>query len=86
MSKLANLVKSDGEKIISKLVWEKFPSSIRLILDNQHIFQPYWDHINGDLSKSDWLTKFDASKSQAHKALSRSDIVGVLRVMFDLAP
>ena len=80
---LKRLVDSDGEKLISKLVWEKFSSSIRLLMDNQHIFQPYWDHINGDLTDAEWRSKFDESKARAHKALSRSDIIGVLKVMFD---
>jgi len=77
------LVDTDGKKLINKLVWEQFPGPIRLLMDNQHVFQPFWDHVNGDLSEDEWKNGFDKSKAEAHQALFRSNIIGVLKILFD---
>lgn len=39
----------DKNHQIYDLIWQKFSSSIRLLLDNRYIFQPFWDFHNGKI-------------------------------------
>ena len=44
---LERLIESDSEQLLYSLVWDQFPGSIRLLIDNKYVFQPFWDHHNG---------------------------------------
>ena len=41
----------DKEQVIYNLVWKKFSQSIRLLLDNKYVFQPFWDFHNDKISE-----------------------------------
>ena len=41
----------DEEHQVYNLIWQKFSGSIRLLLDNKYIFQPFWDFHNGKFQK-----------------------------------
>ena len=44
---IAELCRLDKDKQIYNLVWQRFPQSIRVMLDNHYVFQPFWDYKNG---------------------------------------
>ena len=58
---IQKLVDLDKNKSLYELLWQEFPSSIRLLLSNHYVFQPFWDFIAGRLSDSEWREKFDRS-------------------------
>jgi hypothetical protein len=68
VSKICDL---DQNKGLTKLVWDVYPSSIRLLLDNQYVFQPFWDQQNGHHNAVNWQEKFDKAKQQANTALAK---------------
>jgi hypothetical protein len=50
-------------------VWNRYPTSIRLLMDNRFVYQPYWDHVNGHISEAEWQERFDRSRASARRAL-----------------
>jgi len=80
---LHRLIESDSQHLLYELVWDRFPGAIRLMIDNQYVFQPFWDFHNGLVSEEDWQTAFQKSKSAARRALGKMDTLKVMMVMFD---
>ena len=80
---LSTLLSFDQEDRIYHLVWTRFPHEIRLVLENQYVFGPFWNHQNGLEGYDDWLDKLDASVKKAKVALSAKDTERVLNELFD---
>lgn len=79
LTKLSDL---DQQNALEDLVWHAFPSNIRILLDNPYVFQSFWDHQSGKISKAQWQQRFDAGKQRAKAALGARDTNGVLAVVF----
>jgi len=83
----ANFVKRivalDEKNILSGVIWSQFPSSIRLLIDNRYIFQPFWDFHNGRDGSEDWEERFKSEKVAAHRALGRRDTARMLLIFLD---
>lgn len=71
----------DEEKQLDKLAWKEFPQSIRVLLKNKHVFQPFWDYLNGSISEMLWSEKFSNANNAANKAIGNGDTVKVLSVV-----
>lgn len=80
---LRRLLASDRDKLLYSLVWDEFPKSIRLLIDNRYVFRPFWEYHNGELSAEEWKTQFKNSKASAHRALGKMNTLKVLDVTFD---
>ena len=78
---LAKLVQLDKDKVLYELIWREFSSSIRVLLDNQFVYQPFWDYHNGLIEEKDWKTKFDRSRAAANKALGAENTNTVLSIV-----
>ena len=73
----------DNEQKLYSLVWQKFSGSLRLLLDNRYVFQPFWHFHNGKISETAWLQSFENAKRKAHSALAKKDTALVLSIVFD---
>lgn len=73
----------DSEQKLYKLVWSSFSKSIRLLLDNRFVFQPFWDYHNGLITEEEWTSSFAKAKQKAHQALAAQDTGALLMVLFD---
>ncbi len=80
---LRKLIDLDVDKLIYRLVWESFSSTIRLLIDNKFVHAPFWDWQNGRISEAEWAERFSKDKAAATKALGRMDTETVLAVAFD---
>ncbi len=80
---LERIIASDREQLLYQIVWKEFPRSIRLLLDNRYVFQPFWAHTKGDLTEQEWLDKFQRSRASAHRALGRMNTRMVLMIILD---
>jgi hypothetical protein len=80
---LNRLVMSDKDSLLHEIVWNQFSSSIRVLIDNRFVFQPFWDHQSGKISEIAWKEAFEKSKAAANGALGRTDTTRVLAVIFD---
>ncbi|RAU19907.1 hypothetical protein DN062_02205 [Nitrincola tibetensis] len=77
-----SLVRLDEDKQLYNLVWSEFSGVIRVLLDNEYIYQPFWDYHNGKLSEDEWKISFAASKKRASIALAHQDTTQVLSIVF----
>lgn len=80
---LQTVCRMDQDKAIYELVWQTFSGSIRVLLENQFVFQPFWDFHNGKISEDAWLESFGHAKRKAQAALAAQDTDTVLLVVFD---
>lgn len=80
---LGDLIRIDDRNLIYDAVWSSYPDSIRIFLDNEFVFQPFWDFQAGRLEESDWQRQFSRSKSAVNKALGRQRTRKVLAILFD---
>ena len=78
---LEKLTALDANNVLYNLIWTEYSSSIRLLLDNQYVFKPFWDYKNGILTEEQWQQKFNSSKLFVNKALGRQKTVDILRVV-----
>ena len=78
-----NLIKLDTSSRIYEAVWEHFPQSIRVFLNNIYIFQPFWKDQNKVDGYQDWEERFEASKRRINTALVEKDTKVVLTTLFD---
>jgi len=80
---LSTLLAFDTQDRIYEVVWTRFPHEIRLVLENQYVFGPFWNHLNGVDGHEDWQERLDASVRKAKVALSEKDTERVLNELFD---
>ena len=78
---LQKLVDLDSEEILYELIWTEFPSSVRLLLDNRFVYQPFWDFHNGRIDEQQWKSSFDKAKVVANKALAGHHTTTVLSII-----
>lgn len=64
-------------------IWDRFSHSIRLMLDNQFVFQPFWHFQNGIEGYEDWEDRFAKSKRKIGLALQNRDTRSILTTLFD---
>lgn len=83
MEFLEKLCHLDKEKRISLLIWNEFSQSIRLLLDNPYVFQPFWEYQCGRIDKDRWQAQFSRAKKAAHSALARGNTPALLSILFN---
>ena len=80
---LSTLLAFDTSDRIYDVVWTRFPHEIRLVLENQYVFGPFWNHLNGVEGNEDWAERLETSVRKAKLALSEKDTERVLSELFD---
>lgn len=78
----SKIIELDREQLIYPLIWQQFTNSIRTVLDNKYIFQPFWNHQNGQTNFAHWEDSFRNAKVAAQKMVMSKDSAGVLSVVF----
>ena len=73
----------DPQRRVYAALWQRFPASIRLFLDNKYVFQPFWNHQNGLPGNADWEERFERSRRRIHRALAERDTPVILTCLFD---
>ncbi len=79
INKLCHL---DKQSKLNGLVWVEFPKSIRMLLNNQYVFNDFWVFHRGDIAEEEWLERFAISKQLANKALAGNNAADVLVIIF----
>lgn len=78
---LNKICQLNQDKKIDQLLWNEYSSSIRLLINNQFVFQPFWDFHNGKISQQEFESKFTAAKQTANRALANEDSPKLLMVI-----
>lgn len=79
INRLCNL---DTNKRLENLVWNEFASSIRVLLKNQYVFQPFWDFQNQKIDEIAWKDRFQTANNLATKAIGHKNTELTLSVIF----
>lgn len=79
---LHQVVNRDKQSLLATILWQRYPNAVRLLLDNQYVFQPFWDFHNGVASATPWEELFLEQKKSANAALAKQDTYKVLRLLF----
>ena len=75
------LVELDQGNALDNLVWQQFTSSIRLLLNNQFVYQPFWDYVSGKVTEQEWKASFDSANRAANHALGTQDTSKLLSII-----
>ena len=73
----------DKEQKIYYTVWNTFSGSIRILLNNQFTFQPFWDYHNGLITEQDWTASFEKNRKKALEALTQKVTPEILIAVFN---
>jgi hypothetical protein len=79
---IKRLCELDNNNALSELVWSEFAGSIRVLLSNKFVFQPFWDFQNQKKTEEQWLEDFKKASAFANKALGHKNTPAVLPVIF----
>lgn len=79
---LKRLIELDKNNRLYNIVWQQYPSAIRVLLDNHYVYQPFWNHHNGLPGYENWPENFKLNKQAAHRALAANDTATVLSIVF----
>lgn len=79
LSKIAEL---DTNERLYQLIWQQFSGSIRLLMDNKFVYQPFWDYHRGRISEEEWQQRFTASKAALNVALAAKNVPAALAQIF----
>ena len=78
---LQKLVDLDKNELLYGLIWAEFSSSVRVLLANRYVFQPFWDYQNDKISEQEWLDRFENANAAAGRALANQRTRDVLAVV-----
>ena len=78
---LEKLVELDTDDILYKLIWTEFSGSIRVLLNNQFVFEPFWEYQRGNISEEQSKSSFDSAKAAANHALAEHRTADALSIV-----
>ncbi|MFM9816120.1 hypothetical protein ACKI16_47545, partial [Streptomyces scabiei] len=55
------------------MLWNEFPNSIRVLLNNKFVFQPFWQFHNGQITEQEFKDKLSEAKKSANTALAHNE-------------
>ena len=76
------IVSLDARRAIYDAIWDRFPSSVRLVIDNRYLFEPFWRFQNGEEGFSEWDLQLRRSIARTNKALANQDTAAILAIVF----
>ena len=79
---IERLCELDKQGLLDEIVWNEFPRSIRVLLDNKYVFRPFWEYSEGKITEQEWKDKFTSAKRATTKALGKKNTATVLNNVF----
>ncbi len=77
------IVDLDLQSTVYDAIWDRFSGSVRTLLSNRYVFQPFWNYYNGVPGGENWQNQFERSQRAARAALANKDTKRVLGILFD---
>jgi hypothetical protein len=78
---LNKIIRMDKDEVLYELVWQEFSGSVRLLLDNHYVFQPFWDYHNDLIDEQTWQERFARAGKAVNKALEKHDTTTLLSII-----
>ena len=79
---LKEVLRQDQENAIETILWSTYSGPIRILLNNQYVYGPFWDWVRGSERGRNWRDRFEEDKRAANGRLANSDVHGVLVAVF----
>jgi len=79
---IKKMVELDSSGLLHEMIWSEFSGSIRLLLDNQYVFAPFWEFHAGNINEGEWKRQFAGARRAAKRALGDANTAEVLRIVF----
>ena len=76
------VLRLDSMYAIHEAIRARFSDLIEPLLNNEFIFQPYWNNL-GEPYFGDWQKSFYKSRSKVERAVDRADTIVILNNLFD---
>ena len=73
----------DSENTIYNELWKRFSDSVRVLMQNKYVFQPFWNYVNGVPGYADWELSFDRARELGNRAMANEDTTQILCIIFD---
>ena len=77
------MVSLDKDNRIYNAIWERFSGPIHILMKNQFVWSPFWQHHNGIDRHADWAEKLKNSSKDFAKAFGKRKTARVLSFVFD---
>ena len=78
---LDKLVELDSADTLYKLIWTEFPGSIRVLLKNHYVFEPFWDFNRGKIGEEEWRGPFEWANKASCQALAEHHTTATLSIV-----
>ena len=73
----------DSQHQIYNELWRQFSDSVRILIQNRYVFQPFWNFQHCIAGNDDWEVRFERARDLGHRALANGDVVQILSIIFD---
>lgn len=77
------LIEIDTEGLIYDLLYQEFSGTIRNLINNKYLYEPFWKALRDHDSSDRWRSSFTASCGLALKKLVQKDTLATLEIIFD---
>ena len=77
------IIMLDTKNLVYEAVWNQYSQTIRTILSNEFIFEPFWSHFNRIAGYEHWEESFKQAKKSSLIALKERNTAHVLKIVFD---
>ncbi len=71
-----------NQKQLRTILWETFPGPIRILLDNQYVFKPFWQWVRNERESGGWRARFQRENDSIRRHMGNHDVHGVLKQVF----
>lgn len=78
---LEKLVELDSDDILYQLIWTEFSGSIRVLLNNRFVFEPFWEYHRRKITEEQWKSTFERAKAAANHALAQHRTADALSIV-----
>ncbi len=75
------IAEQDSERIVYRLVWERFSQEIRSLLNNEFIYAPFWEYPD-PIAERGWEAGFRQEKNFAANCLKHQNTAEILTILF----
>ena len=79
----SKLLQLDSSGAIHSAIWDRFPVSIRNLLENQYVFEPFWRDAHRDRGSRRWRDEFERELNGVRMAMSAKHSQHILERLFD---
>ena len=79
---LREIVKRDTYGKIESVLWTQYAGPVRILLDNEYVFHPFWESVRGSPGGRGWKRRFAIEKRHANRALAASNVDRLLGIVF----